>query len=250
MLACGRFFYKYWRSTHYNFYNISKTTKQIVSSDSHRRVLYSSISSFQPNNSKRDILDPSYTSTSSTSKALLLLISHLFRLKPLVVSPHLIFETHQNIIQMIRRSSINEDVLWQRYCATPDRVSIALESLALLPENNSSYIYGSTRSDGNLTQDADYQPRRTSSVGEKILEEGAILKDELVAMISLSIPVIATYVLEIIPGMITLFLVGKMDNGDDDKNKLYLDAAALGVMFYNIVGLSTVSYYDDTYISY
>lgn len=37
---------------------------------------------------------------------------------------------------------------------------------------------------------------------------------------------IATYVLEIIPGMITLFLVGKMDNGDDDKNKLYLDAAA------------------------
>lgn len=151
---------------------------------------------------------------------------------------------------MIRRSSINEDVLWRRYCANPDRVSIALESLALLPENNSSCIYGSTRSDGDQTQDADYQPRRTSSVGEKILEEGAILKDELVAMISLSIPVIATYVLEIIPGMITLFLVGKMDNGDDDKNKLYLDAAALGVMFYNIVGLSTVSYYDDTYISY
>lgn len=83
----------------------------------------------------------------------------------------------------MRRSSINEDVLWQRYCATPDRVSIALESLALLPENNSSYIYGSTRSDGDQTQDADYQPRRTSSVGEKILEEGAILKDELVAMI-------------------------------------------------------------------
>ena len=126
----------------------------------------------------------------------------------------------------MRRSSINEDVLWQRYCATPDQVSIALESLALLPENNSSYIYGSTRSDGDQTQDADYQPRRTSSVGEKILEEGAILKDELVAMISLSIPVIATYVLEIIPGMITLLLVGKMDNGDDDKNKLYLDAAA------------------------
>ena len=126
---------------------------------------------------------------------------------------------------MIRQcSSIGiEDSLRRRHS---ERIHAASESLRLIGANK----YGSIDSDN--AQEG--QPIR--SISEKIIEEGKILKDELAAMISLSIPVIATYILEIIPSLITIFLVGRMDS---ENSKLYLDAAALGVMFYNIVGLST-----------
>jgi MATE family multidrug resistance protein len=63
-------------------------------------------------------------------------------------------------------------------------------------------------------------------------------------------PVIATYLLEVVPGIITIVLVGRMaenenntnhddEDDDDDQSKLHLDAAALAVMYYNIVGMST-----------
>ena len=124
---------------------------------------------------------------------------------------------------MIRQcSSIGiEDSLRRRHS---ERIHAASESLRLIGSK-----YGSTDSDAQ-----EGQPIR--SISEKIIEEGKILKDELAAMVSLSIPVIATYILEIIPSLITIFLVGRMDS---DNSKLYLDAAALGVMLYNIVGLST-----------
>ena len=142
---------------------------------------------------------------------------------------------------MLRRSSINEDFI-RRHSATPDRVSLALESLALIsdpdnPSSNQQHNYGSTQKD-SFGYDTD-NTQHERSVSERLLGEAAILKDELSSMIILAIPVIATYLLEIVPGMITIFLVGRMDNGDD--NVLHLDAAALGVMFFNIVGLSTVS---------
>ena len=80
-----------------------------------------------------------------------------------------------------------------------------------------------------------------------IAEEGLLLKDELLAMISLAIPVIATYLLEVIPSIITIVLVGRMttnngsttDDEDDANSKLHLDAAALAVMYFNIVGMAT-----------
>ena len=142
---------------------------------------------------------------------------------------------------MLRRSSINEDFI-RRHSATPDRVSIALESLALIsdPDNPSSNqqhnSYGSTQKDSFGYDINNTQHER--SVSERLAGEAAVLKDELFSMGALAIPVIATYLLEIVPGMITIFLVGRMDSGDD--NVLHLDAAALGVMFFNIVGLSTV----------
>ena len=141
---------------------------------------------------------------------------------------------------MLRRSSINEDFI-RRHSAKPDRVSLALESLALIsdpdnPSSNQQHNYGSTQKD-SFGYDTD-NTQHERSVSERLLGE-AVLKDELFSMITLAIPVIATYLLEIVPGMITIFLVGRMDNGDD--NVLHLDAAALGVMFFNIVGLSTVS---------
>lgn len=156
---------------------------------------------------------------------------------------------------MMRRSSLNEDLLRRRFSQTSDRLSIALESLTLIPDESqesstsaeNNYQYGSIENAGGDEDDGDVgdsasasrqqhhrqQHKRISSMAE----EGKLLKDELLAMITLAVPVIATYLLEIVPGIITIILVGRMDNGEDTK--LYVDAAALAVMYFNIVGLST-----------
>ena len=82
-----------------------------------------------------------------------------------------------------------------------------------------------------------------SHQNHSIADEGILLKDELLAMISLAIPVIATYLLETVPGIVTIVLVGRMTNENEndevDDSKLHLDAAALAVMYYNIVGMAT-----------
>lgn len=153
----------------------------------------------------------------------------------------------------MRRSSLSEDLL-------RDRFSETLESLILIPDDSqesstSNYHYGSilvdesVRDDIRIRGEGDddnssiifvllpkplrHPPERLSSIAV----EGKILKDELLAMITLAVPVIITYLLEIVPGTITIILVGRMDNGEDTK--LYVDAAALGVMYINIVGVST-----------
>ena len=120
---------------------------------------------------------------------------------------------------MIRQcSSIGiEDSLRRRHS---ERIHAASESLRLI---GSKY--------GSIDSDDAQEDKPTRSISEKIIEDGKILKDELAAMVSLSIPVIATYILEIIPSLITIFLVGRMDS---DNSKLYLDAAGKSafVLFY------------------
>ncbi|KAL7440210.1 hypothetical protein ACHAXM_007015 [Skeletonema potamos] len=68
-----------------------------------------------------------------------------------------------------------------------------------------------------------------------LAEDSNLLKDEMKSMIELSIPVCVTYVLEMLPGITTIILVGRMTNSD----KLHMDATALAVMFVNITGMST-----------
>ncbi|KAL7499030.1 hypothetical protein ACHAWT_009626 [Skeletonema menzelii] len=55
------------------------------------------------------------------------------------------------------------------------------------------------------------------------------------SMIELSIPVCVTYLLEMLPGITTIILVGRMKDG----SKLHMDATALASMFVNITGMST-----------
>lgn len=69
-----------------------------------------------------------------------------------------------------------------------------------------------------------------------LAKDSNLLKDEMKSMIELSIPVCVTYVLEMLPGITTIILVGRSMN---DSNKLHLDATALAVMFVNITGMST-----------
>ena len=134
----------------------------------------------------------------------------------------------------MRRSSLNEDLIRRRFSHATDRVNYALESLALIDEDDADDNYGSIEDSqrGGVVSMPQKQTRRISSLAE----EGALLKDELYAMITLAVPVIATYLLEIIPGLITIILVGRI-RGEDTK--LYIDSASLAVMYFNIVGLST-----------
>lgn len=76
--------------------------------------------------------------------------------------------------------------------------------------------------------------RRLSLIGETEL-----LQDELKATITLAIPIISTYLLELIPGIVTIILVGRADHGSASLTQLYLDAAALANMWVNITALST-----------
>ncbi len=181
---------------------------------------------------------------------------------------------------MRRPSSINEDILCRRYSTFVDpdeddassRVQSALESLSLLDpidlHDPPTKAYGAIPNNKNDLLESitiKYENNNNNS----ITTETALLKKEIKAMIQLAIPVILTYVLELVPGIITLVLVGRMDNTTISNNhnrannnnktatdehheqfnhdiihsssstKLYVDAAALAVMFFNIIGLST-----------
>lgn len=214
---------------------------------------------------------------------------------------------------MRRPSSINEDLLRRQYSTFVDpddddndasiqqqqqqqrpRVQSALESLSLLDpidfRDDPPYVHSATNSYGAITghsSDGNNDDEGESDLLDSITikyenednysitttETAALLRKEIRAMIQLAVPVILTYVLELVPGIVTLVLVGRMDhtnnNGnnnnsattnndnttaaaandehDDDINdghhssstKLYVDAAALAVMFFNIIGLST-----------
>jgi hypothetical protein len=97
-----------------------------------------------------------------------------------------------------------------------------------------------------------------------------LLRGEMAGMANLAAPVVLTYFLEMLPGIVTLILVGHTtttemaydgSGGDTDTNdeyelvednirKLRLDAASLAVMFTNVVALSpaygecNMKYYD------
>ncbi|KAL7551807.1 hypothetical protein ACHAWF_015000 [Thalassiosira exigua] len=164
---------------------------------------------------------------------------------------------------MSRRPSVSDDVLIRALSQShgSGRLSAALDSLSLIaedadedddnvgrgPESTSSAAmdYGSIEV-SEEEKESRRKPRRTSS----LKDEGALLWDELLAMIGLAIPVIATYLLEIVPGIVTIVLVGRLgggggggdndeEDGEEGDSKLYVDAAALAVMYFNIVGMST-----------
>lgn len=112
-------------------------------------------------------------------------------------------------------------------------------------EGRSHSRYGSVASendgscgDGELLLEAPNdnkkKDRRLSLIGETEL-----LQDELKSTITLAIPIISTYLLELIPGIVTIILVGRADHGSASLTQLYLDAAALANMWVNITALST-----------
>lgn len=74
--------------------------------------------------------------------------------------------------------------------------------------------------------------RRRSSFQEDL----PIWKDEFQGMVELALPVIGTYLLEMLPGLVSIILVGHIT--DDPHTEQYIDATALAVMFMNLTGMS------------
>jgi len=75
-------------------------------------------------------------------------------------------------------------------------------------------------------------PRRQCS-------EKELLKDEAKMMTLLAVPVILTYLLEMLPGVATVVLVGRVENiHEPGDQKVQLDAAALATMMMNVVAMS------------
>lgn len=65
--------------------------------------------------------------------------------------------------------------------------------------------------------------------------EESLIYNELKGMTVLAVPVVSTYLLEFLPGLVSIVLVGHVHH---DKTEEYLDAAALAVVFMNLTGLS------------
>mmetsp|Transcript_15516 Transcript_15516/g.31418 ORF Transcript_15516/g.31418 Transcript_15516/m.31418 type:complete len:612 (-) Transcript_15516:28-1863(-) len=171
-----------------------------------------------------------------------------------------------------RRSSINADLLRHRFSSsseviadirTSSQLGTVSESESLLlaeninddqakqnNNNNNTHHYGTVAeiepphsSDIIDEEEAAYIDQLVQTTQQKqhhhrrlsLAEDSNLLKDEMKSMIELSIPVCVTYVLEMLPGITTIILVGRMN----DSNKVHMDATALAVMFVNITGMST-----------
>jgi hypothetical protein len=131
-------------------------------------------------------------------------------------------------------------------------------SLSSSSGNNYDVDANASIDKGVLPSDNDDVPTSASkrkSAPQSLLTNGddddlRLLRDEMAGMANLAAPVVLTNFLEMLPGIITLILVGHTkvayynDDGngtsedDDNARKLRVDAASLAVMFTNIVALS------------
>ena len=62
-----------------------------------------------------------------------------------------------------------------------------------------------------------------------------VWRDELNGMTNLALPVIGTYILEMLPGLVSIVLVGHIQDAQTEE---FMDATALAVMFMNLTGTS------------
>mmetsp|Transcript_30572 Transcript_30572/g.71629 ORF Transcript_30572/g.71629 Transcript_30572/m.71629 type:complete len:583 (+) Transcript_30572:97-1845(+) len=120
--------------------------------------------------------------------------------------------------------------------------SIQEESTSLLSSNNKIAIaYGTaaTTTHQNDKDDNDTPQRQQHRLS--LADSSKIMYDEARHMITLALPVIATYLLEMLPGIVSIILVGHIHssaNGGGEHVKEYMDAAALAVMYMNLTALS------------
>ena len=157
-----------------------------------------------------------------------------------------------------RRSSINADLLRHRFSSSSEVAATAYNirtssQLGAVSESESLLAAGENYG----TVAAEIEPPHSSDIDEEeatynvdqllqtqqqqkhrrlsLTQDSKLLQDEMKSMIELSIPVCVTYLLEMLPGITTIILVGRMK----DSSKLHMDATALAVMFVNITGMST-----------
>jgi multidrug resistance protein, MATE family len=84
------------------------------------------------------------------------------------------------------------------------------------------------RASSSIANDPEWGPRALSELRPD-------LKDEFRSLCVLSYPVIFTYVLEFLPGIVSMTLVGHMDS---PLTKEYVDGVSLSTMFMNLTGVA------------
>ncbi len=115
---------------------------------------------------------------------------------------------------------------------------------------SNDHRYGSiyVNDNGNDAERKLLVPDGTAQCIPPFLKDRELLRDEIEGMAKLSIPIIITSVLEMLPSIVTIVLVGRVENedlsghvGDVDGEgittsvqQLHLDAAALAVMLVNV----------------
>ena len=77
--------------------------------------------------------------------------------------------------------------------------------------------------------------RRRPNTSSMVRIRESLMYDELQGMMSLALPIVGTYLLEFLPGLISIVLVGHIKS---DKTEEYIDATAMSVVFMNLCGLS------------
>jgi hypothetical protein len=117
--------------------------------------------------------------------------------------------------------------------------------------DSNDHRYGSiyANENGNDAKRNPLVPDDTAPCIAPFLKDQELLWDEIEGMAKLSVPVIITSVLEMLPSIVTIVLVGRVENEDESGHvgdvdgegittsmqQLHLDAAALAVMLVNVV---------------
>jgi len=107
------------------------------------------------------------------------------------------------------------------------------KSFLLLESNDVSESYNATSD--NKQEKVINRIGYSRKCDEKDESISEICCDEFNKMIKLSLPVIVTNLFEILPGVVSIVLVGHVHSY---STREYLDAAALGTMFLNLIGVS------------
>ena len=109
------------------------------------------------------------------------------------------------------------------------------ESSTLLTADRTSISYGTAAPGKSSSITKNDVEEETPTHRLSLADQSKIMYDEGKSMINLALPVIGTYLLEMLPGITSIMLVGHVQS---PKVKLFLDAAALAVMYMNLTALS------------
>ncbi|EJK56395.1 hypothetical protein THAOC_23721, partial [Thalassiosira oceanica] len=117
-----------------------------------------------------------------------------------------------------------------------DGVEVAISSRG---KSGSRDCYTKRRLGFAMVVPQDYHTTSKSSPPRRLRDSHALFRDEARHMTRLAVPVVVTYLFQMMPSVITIILVGRVENvAEEYTTKLHLDAASLSVLFVNLVFLA------------
>ena len=128
------------------------------------------------------------------------------------------------------RDGGEETPLFDRAALSMDEGSSTDEELGCYQSTRSPTTESSTKiQDASSPRDHRHRGKRGGPARESLTYH------ELRGMVSLAVPVVSTYLLEMLPGLVSIVLVGHVHHAQTEE---FIDATALAVMFMNLTGMS------------